>query len=79
MSFLGVAIFRILRYAFRCRLGWYGPDCSQCTRYNGCLNGICYEPYQCICKDGWAGVLCDIGTAGRWIFCLTESHVAFIL
>lgn len=29
--------------------------------FPGCVNGVCVEPWQCICKDGWDGHLCDLG------------------
>lgn len=45
----------------RCQPGWQGPLCDQCVTFPGCVNGLCVEPWQCICKDGWDGHLCDLG------------------
>ena len=45
----------------RCQPGWQGPLCDQCVTFPGCMNGLCVEPWQCICKDGWDGHLCDLG------------------
>lgn len=45
----------------RCQSGWQGPLCDQCVTFPGCVNGLCMEPWQCICDDGWDGNLCDIG------------------
>uniref|UniRef100_A0A8C9QDN8 Protein delta homolog 1 n=1 Tax=Spermophilus dauricus TaxID=99837 RepID=A0A8C9QDN8_SPEDA len=35
----------------RCQPGWQGPLCDQCVTSPGCVNGLCEEPWQCICKD----------------------------
>ena len=46
---------------FRCLMGWRGDNCDQCVTSAGCINGFCHLPYQCICRGGWRGELCDIG------------------
>uniref|UniRef100_A0A673UBX6 Delta like non-canonical Notch ligand 1 n=1 Tax=Suricata suricatta TaxID=37032 RepID=A0A673UBX6_SURSU len=28
--------------------------------FPGCINGLCVEPWQCICEEGWNGNLCEI-------------------
>lgn len=54
----------------RCQPGWQGPLCDQCVTFPGCVNGLCVEPWQCICKDGWDGHLCDLG----WHLPLPPPH-----
>lgn len=43
----------------KCRLGWEGPACDQCSRHPNCLHGTCSQPGQCNCKEGWGGLFCD--------------------
>lgn len=47
----------------RCRLGWTGPNCTQCHPYPGCSkeHGSCIRPWECRCEQGWGGMLCDEG------------------
>lgn len=42
-------------------MGWEGPLCDKCVTAPGCVNGLCDEPWQCFCKDGWEGKFCNIG------------------
>lgn len=47
---------------FRCRPGWRGEFCDQCTPYPGCKHGYCNgSSWQCICDTNWGGILCDQG------------------
>uniref|UniRef100_A0A1B0DG68 Uncharacterized protein n=1 Tax=Phlebotomus papatasi TaxID=29031 RepID=A0A1B0DG68_PHLPP len=43
----------------RCRVGWWGKNCTQCFPYPGCKNGTCRRPWECNCNRGWGGMLCD--------------------
>ncbi|XP_022247406.1 neurogenic locus protein delta-like [Limulus polyphemus] len=43
----------------KCRYGWEGPLCQQCTRYPNCVHGTCTQPWQCNCEEGWGGLLCN--------------------
>ena len=42
-------------------MGWTGDDCQQCKQYPNCKHGYCNVPMECICKEGWGGLLCDKG------------------
>ena len=43
-----------------CYSGWNGDDCSECVTLPECKHGYCKDnPNTCICKEGWAGHLCD--------------------
>lgn len=46
----------------RCKVGWWGKNCTQCFPYPGCVHGTCNRPWECNCKPGWGGMLCDQGT-----------------
>lgn len=46
---------------FRCKVGWWGKNCDKCYPYPGCVNGSCNRPWECNCKPGWGGMLCDEG------------------
>lgn len=49
-------------FYFRCRPGWRGEFCDQCTPYPGCKHGYCNgSSWQCICDTNWGGILCDQG------------------
>lgn len=43
----------------RCRVGWTGPNCTECVPYPGCVHGSCKRPWECRCEAGWAGDLCN--------------------
>jgi len=43
----------------RCRVGWTGPNCTECVPYPGCVHGSCKRPWECRCEPGWAGDLCN--------------------
>lgn len=36
-----------------------GADCDKCHPYPGCKHGTCRRPWECNCKPGWGGFLCD--------------------
>ena len=60
---------------FRCLMGWRGNNCDQCVTSAGCMNGFCHLPYQCICRGGWRGELCDIGNQfflSVFLFCFCK-------
>lgn len=40
-------------------MGWWGNNCEKCYPYPGCVNGDCVRPWECNCKAGWGGMLCD--------------------
>lgn len=40
-------------------MGYTGPDCTECVPYPGCSQGTCRKPWECRCKPGWTGDLCD--------------------
>ncbi|KZC06059.1 Delta-like protein C [Dufourea novaeangliae] len=42
-----------------CRVGWTGPNCTECVPYPGCVHGSCKRPWECRCEPGWAGDLCN--------------------
>jgi hypothetical protein len=46
---------------YRCKVGWWGDNCEKCYPYPGCVNGNCTRPWECNCKKGWGGMLCDEG------------------
>lgn len=46
-------------FFFSCENGWTGPRCETCLRYPGCHHGTCQSPWECDCKEGWGGLLCD--------------------
>lgn len=48
-------------YVFRCKVGWWGKNCEKCYPYPGCVNGTCNRPWECNCKKGFGGMLCDEG------------------
>ena len=43
----------------RCRVGWTGPNCTECVPYPGCVHGSCKRPWECRCEPGWAADLCN--------------------
>lgn len=43
----------------RCRVGWTGPNCTECVPYPGCVHGTCKRPWECRCQPGWTGDLCE--------------------
>ncbi|XP_076318763.1 uncharacterized protein LOC143229831 [Tachypleus tridentatus] len=43
----------------RCRYGWEGALCQQCSRYPNCVHGTCSQRWQCNCEEGWGGLLCN--------------------
>ena len=43
-----------------CELGYQGDSCHACLPYPGCVNGDCDQPYDCNCRPGWTGHLCDV-------------------
>lgn len=43
----------------RCKSGWRGSNCDECELYPGCIHGTCSKPFDCICKEGWGGLLCN--------------------
>ena len=59
----------------RCNDGWYGEQCMDCKKLQGCKHGECEEvdgeevvdgkkvkvkkPHTCHCDEGWTGPLCD--------------------
>ncbi|KRY00890.1 Delta-like protein C [Trichinella pseudospiralis] len=49
-----------------CPQGWTGPTCSQCEVRQGCVNGYCNKPNECICHERWGGI---------WIYAFIEIHV----
>ncbi|CAG9836246.1 unnamed protein product [Diabrotica balteata] len=49
----------ILIFKYRCRVGWWGENCEKCYPYPGCVHGTCRRPWECNCKKGWGGMLCD--------------------
>lgn len=67
----------------RCRVGWSGPNCTECVRYPGCVHGSCKRPWECRCKPGWAGDLCNekltycdehLGTCQNGATCISMIH-----
>ncbi|CAB4065666.1 unnamed protein product [Lepeophtheirus salmonis] len=44
-----------------CIEGSTGVNCNECIKKPGCVNGECKDkPFECVCKEGYEGELCDI-------------------
>ncbi|KAG9344704.1 hypothetical protein JZ751_010390 [Albula glossodonta] len=43
----------------KCKYGYQGQFCDECTPYPGCVHGTCVKPWQCNCDKNWGGLLCD--------------------
>lgn len=48
-----------IKKSFKITLLRTGRFCDQCMTTPGCLNGFCSGSFECICKQGWEGMLCD--------------------
>lgn len=44
----------------RCRFGFRGDNCSDCSTMPGCQRGSCEQPLDCNCDVGWKGLFCSI-------------------
>lgn len=55
----------------RCKVGWTGPNCTECVPYPGCAHGTCRRPWECRCQTGWAGDLCE----EKLTFCDHHSNI----
>jgi len=38
-----------------------GTRCDKCIYLTGCEMGTCENPFECNCKKGWSGELCNQG------------------
>jgi hypothetical protein len=50
----------------RCRFGFKGENCSDCSTMPGCQRGSCEQPLDCLCEDGWRGLFCSVRKLGSF-------------
>ena len=49
----------VFEYKFVCSKGYTGVNCQNAICLEGCDNGYCDKPNECLCREGWSGRYCD--------------------